>query len=78
MAYNMTGFEVEYKLVDKTDQTSLEAEFSDSLNNKWSRSQPGWVARAKPSLVSTKGNIYMWGGYQFPDNSTGQSTLDNR
>ena len=74
----MTGFEVEYKLVDKTDQTSLEAEFSDSLNNKWSRPQQGWKARAKPSLVSTQRNIYMWGEYQFPDNSTGQSTVDNR
>ena len=78
MAYNMTGFEVDYKLVDKTDETPLIADDSDSLNNKWSRSQPGFKARAKPSLVSTKGNIYMWGGYQFPDNSTGKSTIDDR
>ena len=78
MAYNMTGFEVQYSLVDQSDESPLVSQDTDTLNNTWFRSQPGFGARAKPSLVESGGNIYMWGGYQFPDDSTEALQIDYR
>ena len=69
MAYNMSGFDIEYSLVAKADPVRLPKQETDRHGNKWSKTPLplDFGARAASSIVVIKGIIYAWGGYQFPN-----------
>ena len=79
MAYNMSGFNIEYKLVDKDNETGLVdiTSETDQHGNRWTR-RPlprDFGARAASSMTVVDDRIFVWGGYQFPSTST---PFDNR
>ena len=63
MAYNMSGFEVSYELVDDFEPPSS-TEITDENGNVWTRNQLD-IGRGKSCLHVIGDSIFLWGGYQF-------------
>ena len=67
MAYNMSGFEIEYSLVDKVVPKIEDISETDKYGNIWTKRPlpEGFSSRAGTSMVVVGGHVYAWGGYQF-------------
>lgn len=81
MAYNMSGFNIDYRLVEEVVESSLSlggAMLPMEPFGTWTDRKPfpaDMANRASPSAIAHDEIIYIWGGYQFKQND---DEIDNK